>query len=75
MNLARDVKDDKKDFCEFIGDKRNTRENVGPLMSKKMDLVTQTTEKAEVLDDTFTSVFTSKTGFQASQVPETSGNG
>lgn len=52
-----------------------TRENVGPLMSKKTDLVMQTTGKAEVLNAAFTSVFTSKTGFQASQVLETRGNG
>lgn len=33
--LARDVKDNKKHFCKYIGDKKKTQENVNPLLNKK----------------------------------------
>ena len=75
LNLARDVKDNKKGFCKYIGDKRKTRENVGPLLNEAGDLVTQDMEKAEVLNAFFASVFTSKTGLQESLAPETRGKG
>ncbi|KFV98219.1 hypothetical protein N327_09172, partial [Fulmarus glacialis] len=60
LNLARDVKGNKKSFYRYVGDKRKTRENVGPLRNKTGDLVTWHMEKAEVLNDFFASVFTSK---------------
>ncbi|KFW11307.1 hypothetical protein N327_10870, partial [Fulmarus glacialis] len=58
LNLARDVKGNKKRFHRYIGDNRKTRENVGPLRNEMGDLVTQDMEKAEVLKDFFASVFT-----------------
>jgi len=67
FSLVRDVKDNKK------GNKRRNKENVGPLLSETGDLVTQDTEKAEVLNVSFVSVFTSKTSFQESQIPATGG--
>lgn len=33
LKPARDVKDNKKSFFKYIGDKRQTRENVDPLYS------------------------------------------
>ncbi|KAK4823788.1 hypothetical protein QYF61_006510 [Mycteria americana] len=71
LNLAKDVKDNKKSFYRYVDDKRKTRENVGPLLSKMWELVTRNMEKAEVLNAFFTSVFTSKTSLQEPQVPET----
>ena len=50
LNLARDVKHNKKGFYSYTGDKRKTRENVGPLLSKMWELVPQNMEKAEVLN-------------------------
>ncbi|KAK4807097.1 hypothetical protein QYF61_018438 [Mycteria americana] len=47
LNLARDVKGNKKGFYKYIGDKRKARENVGPLLNEAGDLVTQDMEKAE----------------------------
>lgn len=31
INLVRDVKGNKESFYWYVGDKRKTRENVGPL--------------------------------------------
>ncbi|GAB0178869.1 mitochondrial enolase superfamily member 1 [Grus japonensis] len=70
INLARDVKDNKKSFYRYVSDKRRTRENVGPLRNEMGDLVTQDMEKAEVLNDFFASVFTGKCLSRAAQVTE-----
>jgi len=51
LNLARDVKGNKKAFYRYAGDRRQTRENVGPLQKEAGDLVTWDVEKAEVLND------------------------
>ncbi|KAJ7419224.1 glycerol kinase [Pitangus sulphuratus] len=69
LNLARDVKDNKKGFSECISNKRKTRENVFPLLNGAGNLVTQDTEKAEVLTILSTSVFTGKTRLQDSGRP------
>ena len=34
LNLARDVKDNKKGFYKYMGDKRKAMENVGPLLNE-----------------------------------------
>ncbi|GAB0186779.1 mitochondrial enolase superfamily member 1 [Grus japonensis] len=68
ISLARDVKDNKKSFYRYASDKRRTRENVGPLRNEMGDLVTQDMEKAEVLKDFFTSVFTGKCLSHTAQV-------
>jgi len=60
INLARDVKAKQKSFYRYIGDKGNSRENVGPLWNQKGDLAIDDIEKAEVLNYFFASVFTSK---------------
>ncbi|GAB0206222.1 mitochondrial enolase superfamily member 1 [Grus japonensis] len=70
ISLARDVKDNKKSFYRYVSEKRRTRENVGPLWNETGDLVTQDMEKAEVLNDFFASVFTSKCLSHTAQVTE-----
>ncbi|PKU38649.1 glycerol kinase [Limosa lapponica baueri] len=50
LNLARDIKDNKKNFDKYVRDKGKTREDVGPLRKETGDLVTQEVEKAEVAD-------------------------
>ncbi|GAB0176214.1 hypothetical protein GRJ2_000086600 [Grus japonensis] len=70
FNLARDVKGNKKSFYRYISDKRKTRENVGPLWKETGDLVTWDMEKAEVFNDFFASVFTSKCSSHTTQVAE-----
>ncbi|KFV20917.1 hypothetical protein N340_02423, partial [Tauraco erythrolophus] len=59
LNLARDIKGNKKNFYRYVSDKRS-RENVGPLRKETGDLAIQNMEKAEVLNDFFASVFTGK---------------
>ncbi|GAB0204864.1 mitochondrial enolase superfamily member 1 [Grus japonensis] len=70
LNLARDVKDNKKGFFKSISSKRKTRENVGPLLNEVGALVTEDTEKTELLSAAFASIFTAKAGPQESQTLE-----
>jgi len=46
---------------------------VGPLQKETGDLVTRDTEKPEVLNDTFASVFTSKGSSPTTQVADSNG--
>jgi len=73
LNLARDVKGNKKAFYRYVSDRRKTRENVGPLRKEAGDLVTQDVEKGEVLSDFFASVFNSKCSSHTTQVAEGKG--
>ena len=73
LNLARDIKGNKKSFYRYIGDKRKTRENVGPLWKEMGHMVTQDMEKAEVLSDVFVSVFTGKSSSNTAQDAEGKG--
>ncbi|GAB0204458.1 mitochondrial enolase superfamily member 1 [Grus japonensis] len=73
LNLARDVKDNKKSFYRYVSDKRRTRENVGPLWNETGDLVTQDMEEAEVLNDFFASVFTGKCLSHTAHITEDKG--
>jgi len=70
LNLARDMKDNKKSFLKYISSKQKTRENVGPLLSEVGVLVMEDTKKVELLNAFFASVFSAKAGLQASQALE-----
>jgi len=56
INLARDVKDNKKSFSRYISSKRKARENVGPLLNEVGALMMEDTEKAELLNTFFAQV-------------------
>jgi len=73
LNLARDVKGNKKALYRHVSDRRQTRENVGPLQKEAGDQVTQDVEKAEVLNDFFVSVFNNKCSSHTAQVAEGKG--
>jgi len=73
LNLARDVKANKKAFYRHVSGRRQTRENVGLLWKEAGDLVTQDVEKAEVLNNFFASVFNSKCSSHTVQVAEGKG--
>jgi len=47
LNLARDVKDNKKDFFKYSSSKWKTREKVRPLLNKVGVLMTEDVEKTE----------------------------
>ena len=70
LKLARDVKNNKKGFFNYIRSKRKARDNVGPLLNEVGVLVTEDAEKPELLNAYFASVFSAKTGPQESQAPE-----
>ncbi|NXU46786.1 YTX2 protein, partial [Drymodes brunneopygia] len=58
LNLASQVKDNRKGFFKYIANKTNTRGNIGPLMNEVGALETEDIKKAEVLNAFFASVFT-----------------
>jgi len=70
LNLARDVKNNKKGFFNYLSSKRKARDNVGPLLNEAGILMTEDAEKAELLNVFFASIFSAKAGRQESQVPE-----
>lgn len=73
LNLARDVKGNKKDFHKHISSKRKSSENVGWLLNRTRVLLMQDMGNTEVLNASFTSVFTSKTVLQEFMVLENRG--
>ncbi|GAB0187869.1 mitochondrial enolase superfamily member 1 [Grus japonensis] len=73
LNLARDVKGNKKSLYRYISNKRKTRENMGLLWNETGNLVTWGMEKAEVLNDFFASIFTGKCFSHTTSVAEGKG--
>ncbi|CAM5122730.1 unnamed protein product [Eretmochelys imbricata] len=64
LQLARDVKSNKKGFFRYVGNKKKAKENVGPLLNEGGNLVTEDVEKANELNAFFASVFTNKVSSQ-----------
>ncbi|PKU28821.1 glycerol kinase [Limosa lapponica baueri] len=74
LKLARDVMVNKKGFgfgfFKYIGGKRKTRENVGPLLYETGAMVTEDAEKVELLNAFFASFFTAQASPQEPQALE-----
>ncbi|CAM5085571.1 unnamed protein product [Natator depressus] len=64
LQLARDVKSNKKGFFRYVSKKKKVKESVGPLLNEGGNLVTEDVEKANVLNAFFASVFTNKVSSQ-----------
>ncbi|KAK4827691.1 hypothetical protein QYF61_020825 [Mycteria americana] len=58
------VKNYKKRFFRYINNKQKQKENIGLLLNRRGELVTNKAEEAEILDTFFTSDFTSTVGPQ-----------
>jgi len=58
LNLARHAKNNKKNFYRYVSQKKKVKESVPTLMSKTGKLITTDKEKAEVLNNLFSSVLT-----------------
>ena len=70
LNLARDVKNNKKTFYRYIGQKRQAKTGVPSLVNLKGELASMDEEKAEVLNEFFALVFTGGQDSSLSHVPE-----
>lgn len=60
------TKDNKKGFYKCVSSKRKIMENVRPLINQMSILVTENTEKTELLNALFVPVFTAADGSQES---------
>ncbi|CAM4707287.1 unnamed protein product, partial [Lepidochelys olivacea] len=75
LQLARDVKSNKKGFFRYVGNKKKAKESVGPLLNEGGNLVTEDVEKANVLNVFFASVFTNKLSSQTAALGSTAWGG
>ena len=57
LNLARDVKNNKKVFFRYTEQERQAKESVPPLINQKGELTSSNMEEAEVLNEAFALVF------------------
>lgn len=62
-NLATMVKDNKKCFNKYINGKRSVKEYLRSLLDIEGNMTTEDKEKAEVINDFFTSVCTNQTTY------------
>lgn len=66
----RDVKNNKKGFYTYIGQKRQAKKSTPPLVNEKGELTMTDMEKGEVLNEFFASLFTGSQDSCISHIPE-----
>jgi len=75
LNMVKNVKNNKKGFFKYIGQKRQAKEGVPPLIDEKGGLASRDMEKAKVLSEFFAFVFIDSQVSNASHGPEILGGG
>ncbi|CAM4580634.1 unnamed protein product [Caretta caretta] len=75
LQLARDVKSNKKGFFRYVSNKKKVKESVDPLLNEGGNLVTEDVEKANVLNAFFASVLTNKVSSQTTALGSTAWGG
>ncbi|CAM4712535.1 unnamed protein product [Lepidochelys kempii] len=75
LQLARDVKSNKKGFFRYVSNKKKVKESVDPLLNEGGNLVTEDVEKANVLNAFFASVFMNKVSSQTTALGSTAWGG
>ncbi|CAM4590592.1 unnamed protein product, partial [Lepidochelys olivacea] len=75
LQLARDVKSNKKGFFRYVSNKKKVKESVGPFLNEGGNLVTEDVEKANVLNAFFASVFMNKVSSQTTALGSTAWGG
>ena len=70
LNLVKDVKNKKKGFYRYVGQKRQAKESIPSLAIGKGEVATTDMKKAEVLNEFFASFFTGSQNASISCVPE-----
>ena len=70
LDLVRDIKNSKKTFYKYTGQKRQAKGSVPPLVNVKGKLASEGVEKAEALNEFFVLVFTGNQDSNIFHVPE-----
>ena len=66
----RDVKNNRKTFYRYIGQKRQVKASVPPLVNVKGELASTDEEKAEILNEFFALAFPGSQDSSTSHIPE-----
>ncbi|XP_059576813.1 uncharacterized protein LOC132247742 [Alligator mississippiensis] len=57
IQLATQIKDNKMSFFRYVGSQKKIKGNIGPLLNQMWQLINDTQEKVNLLNDYFVSVF------------------
>ncbi|KAM7160392.1 uncharacterized protein RBU57_010555 [Macrochelys suwanniensis] len=71
LQLARNVKSNKKGFFRYVSNKKKVKESVGPLLNEGGNLVTENVENTNVLNAFFASVSMNKVSSQTTALGST----